>query len=107
MQRIAEAMSPAARIGDRLADIERLEKGQLLAMLFDERDPFEHDLLALAGAICDHTPFSKAARAAFTARSTSSLSHSATLVSTLPSIGEMQSKVLPDAAAVNLPSMKA
>src|SRR3546814_9791021 len=50
-----------------------------------------------AGARRDQRPSSKAARAAFTARSTSSLSPAATWVSTLPSIGETQSKVLPEA----------
>src|SRR5581483_1508849 len=52
-------------------------------------------------------PFSKAARAALTARSTSSLSHSATLASTLPVAGLMLSKVLPEAAGTYLPLMKA
>lgn len=63
--------------------------------------------LRTMGAIRDHAPLSKALRAAFTARSTSSLSDMATLVSSLPSIGEMQSKVWPEAAGVNFPAMKA
>ena len=62
--------------------------------------------LRLAGARPAQRPSSKAARAAATARSTSVLSPSATWVSTLPSIGETQSKVLPEAASANLPSMK-
>ena len=52
-------------------------------------------------------PFSKAARAAATARFTSSASHSAIWVSTRPSIGETQSKVLPEAAGTCRPLMKA
>src|SRR3546814_18723406 len=63
--------------------------------------------LGPAGARRDQRPSSKAARAAFTARSTSSLSPAATWVSTLPSIGEPQSNVVPEAAATNWPPMKA
>jgi hypothetical protein len=59
------------------------------------------------GAIFAQVPFSKAARAAFTARSTSSLSPDATWFRTLPVAGLMLSKVLPEADGTYLPLMKA
>ena len=68
---------------------------------------FSITFLRLAGWQADHEPFSNTARAAATALFTSSWSHSATVVSTRPSIGETQSKVLPEAAATCLPLMKA
>src|SRR5262249_9825090 len=59
------------------------------------------------GAILAHVPFSKAARAAATARSTSSLSPAATWLMTLPVAGLTLSKVLPEADGTYLPLMKA
>src|SRR5262249_40168981 len=59
------------------------------------------------GAILAQVPFSKAARAAATARSTSSLSPAATWLMTLPVAGLRFSKVLPEAAGTYLPLMKA
>src|SRR5215467_3806191 len=52
-----------------------------------------------------HRPSSKVRRAAFTARSMSSLSPSATRASTCPVAGLTVSKVLPDAASTHLPSI--
>ncbi|MNS92112.1 hypothetical protein D3C72_1262360 [compost metagenome] len=59
------------------------------------------------GVRCDHTPLSKARRAAFTAISTSSAWHEATWLSTRPSRGEMLAKVSPLKASTKRPSMKA
>ena len=64
-------------------------------------------VLRFLGKARDQLPLSKAVRAAVTARSTSSLSHSATVVSNLPLIGLTLSKVLPEAAGTYLPPMKA
>ena len=63
--------------------------------------------LRLAGGMLAQVPLSKAARAAFTAASTSACSQAATLVSTWPVAGFTQSKVLPVSEGVNLPPMKA
>ena len=52
--------------------------------------------LRLAGGMSAQMPLSKAARAAFTAASTSAWSQAATLVSTWPVAGLTQSKVLPE-----------
>jgi hypothetical protein len=59
------------------------------------------------GARPDQRPLTNAARAARTALSTSSASQAATDVRLLPSMGLMQSNVLPDAASTNFPLMKA
>ena len=50
-------------------------------------------------AIIDQSPDSNERRAAATARSTSSESHSATSVSSFPVEGQVTAKVLPDAAS--------
>ena len=63
--------------------------------------------LRWAGAMLAQVPFSKAARAAFTAASTSAGSQAATLVRTWPVAGLTQSKVLPGRDGANLPPMKA
>ena len=63
--------------------------------------------LRLAGGMLAQVPLSNAARAAFTAASTSACSQAATLVSTWPVAGLMQSKVLPVREGTNLPPMKA
>ena len=63
--------------------------------------------LRLAGGMLAQVPLSKAARAAFTAASTSACSQAATLVSTWPVAGFTQSKVLPVREGWNLPPMKA
>src|SRR5829696_7787750 len=51
-------------------------------------------------------PLSKARRAAFTAKSTSALSPSATRATTSPVAGSVTSKVLPDWAGTHLPSIR-
>ncbi|MFP6688185.1 MAG: hypothetical protein VCD31_02540 [Alphaproteobacteria bacterium] len=56
-------------------------------------------VLRSLGAILRQSPFSNAARAALTARSTSSSPQFATWVSRVPSHGLMQSKVSPEAEA--------
>ncbi len=53
----------------------------------------------------DHGPFSNALRAAFTARSTSALSPSATWQMTSPFVGSVVSNVLPLTLLTHLPSM--
>src|SRR5258708_5438546 len=58
------------------------------------------------GVIAGHGPVSNARRAADTARSTSSLSPSATRATTSPVAGLVTSNVLPDAAGTHLPSIK-
>ena len=63
--------------------------------------------LRWAGAMLAQVPFSKAARAALTAASTSACSQAATLVRTWPVAGFTQSKVLPVKDGTNLPPMKA
>src|SRR5262245_40810559 len=59
------------------------------------------------GCSRDQRPSSKAARAFSTARFTSSALQAATLASTLPVAGLCVSKVAPDLAGRNAPSMKA
>src|SRR5579863_1982034 len=54
----------------------------------------------------DHGPVSKAARAAFTARSISSRSPSATFARTSPVAGLYVGKVLPDAASTHFPLIR-
>ena len=63
--------------------------------------------LRCTGDCPDQLPFSNTRRATATARSASSGPQDATFASTRPSIGLMQSKVSPEAAATCLPSMKA
>ena len=63
--------------------------------------------LRSVGCILDHTPESKVLRATDTALSTSSLPQLATWASSLPVAGLMVAKVLPEAAGINLPSIKA
>src|SRR5580704_1873055 len=59
-----------------------------------------------AGEVLDQGPVWKAARAAFTARSISSRSPSATFASTSPVAGLYVAKVFPEAASTHLPLMR-
>ena len=61
----------------------------------------------LLGAILDQEPFSKTTLAAFTASLTSSISHSATEVISVPSAGEKFSNTFPDIEFTYLPFMNA
>src|SRR6185437_4318188 len=58
------------------------------------------------GFMVDHGPLSNARRAAFTARSISAAPPAAALANTSPVAGLMTSKISPDWAGTNFPSMK-
>ena len=59
------------------------------------------------GAMRDHVPASKAARALLTASSTSAASQSATVPIVSPVPGKIQGRVLPDRAETHAPPMNA
>ena len=59
------------------------------------------------GAMRDHVPASKAARALLTASSTSAASQSATVPMVSPAPGKIQGKVLPDLTETHAPPMNA
>ena len=84
------------RVPDRLADVERLEQGELLEVCRGSARPARRSTrLRSAGERSDQRPSSKARRAAATARSTSSAPPSATWAMTEPSRPAMSSNVLP------------
>ena len=101
---VAVALDGQRQVGgegivDRLAVVERFERGELVLVLLDGVG----ELDAAAGRvrmafICDHGPDSNALRAALTARSMSALSPSATWQMTSPVAGLRVANVLPDCA---------
>ena len=94
------------RVADRLADVERLEQGELVEVLADRARPAgAGPACGAAGGWSAQRRSSNDRRAAATARSTSSTPPSATAAIRDPSRPAMSSNVRPEAAGTNRPSM--